>query len=54
MENGESKNMAREHNTQQIIMLKIAIFFWRTKLLNPEKQPESVPESKKVPLYDLK
>ena len=54
MENGESRNMAREHNTQQIIMFKIAIFFWRTKLLSPEKQPESVPESKKVPLYDLK
>ena len=35
-------------------MLIIASLFWRTKLLSPEKQPESVPESKKGPLYDLK
>ena len=48
MENGESRNMAQEHNTQQIIMLIIASLFWRTKLFSPEKQPESVPESKKV------
>ena len=46
--------MAQEHNTQEIIMLIIASLFWRTKLLSPEKQPESVPESKKGPLYDLK
>ena len=46
--------MAQEHNTQQIIMLIIASLFWRTKQLSPEKQPESVPESKKGPLYDLK
>ena len=34
-------------------MLIIASLFWRTKLLSPEKQPESVLEYKKVPLYDL-
>ena len=52
MENGESRNMAQEHNTQQIIMLIIASLFWRTKLFSPEKQPESVPESKKFPSSD--
>ena len=45
--------MAQEHNTQQIVMFIIASWFWRTKLPSPEKQPESVPKSKKVPLYDL-
>ena len=35
-------------------MLIIASLFWRMKLLSREKQPESVPESKKGPLYDLK
>ena len=34
-------------------MLIYASLFWRTKLLSQEKQPESVPKSKKVPLYDL-
>ena len=45
--NGESRNMAQEHNTQQIGMLITASLFWRTKLLSPEKQPESVPVSVK-------
>ena len=51
--NGESRNMAQEHNTQIVMLITVSLF-WRTKLLSPEKQPESVPESKKGLLYDLK
>lgn len=45
--NGESRNMAREHNT----MLINTSLFCRRKLLSPEKQPESVPESIKVTVH---
>ena len=33
-------------------MLINASLFWRRKLLSPEKQPESVPESVKVTVHD--